>query len=128
MVGCKFVVHTASPFSLDKPKHENDLILPAVNGTLAAMKGCKMHGVKRIVITSSAESIFSTTDLKQTYFTRDDWTDVNRKNLSAYAKSKTLAEKAAWDFLQSLPEEERFELVCVNPGLVFGPNLNKANF
>ena len=64
MVGCKYVVHTASPFPLDKPKHENDLILPAVNGTLAAMRGCKMHGVKRIVITSSVAAISSPTDVK----------------------------------------------------------------
>ena len=128
MAGCKYVVHTASPFPLAKPKHENDLIQPAVNGTLAAMKGCQMHGVKRIVITSSIVAISKPTDTKKTDFTRDDWTDVNLKSVGAYEKSKTLAEQAAWDFLKGLPENERFEVVVINPGLVLGPNLNKANF
>ena len=105
-----------------------ELITPAVNGTLAAMKGCKKHGVKRIVITSSVAAIYKPTDLKQTSFSRNDWTDVKSKAVGAYEKSKTLAEKAAWDFLEALPENERFELVTVNPGLVLGPNLNKANF
>jgi len=64
MVGCKYVVHTASPFPLAKPKNDNDVIQPAVNGTMAAMRGCKMHGVKRIVITSSVASISFPADLK----------------------------------------------------------------
>jgi len=50
------------------------------------------------------------------------------KTCGAYEKSKTLAEKAAWDFVKALPEDEKFELVCINPGLVLGPNLNKCNF
>lgn len=61
-------------------------------------------------------------------FTADDWTDPSQKRVGAYEKSKTLAEKAAWEFVEKLPEDEKFELVCINPGLVLGPNLNKANF
>jgi nucleoside-diphosphate-sugar epimerase len=126
--GCQYVVHTASPFPLDKPKNEMELITPAVEGTLAAMKGCKKYGVKRIVITSSIVSLFKPTDTKKLHLTRADWTDVKRKDVAPYEKSKTLAEQAAWDFQKELPENEKFEIVVINPGFVLGPNLNKANF
>lgn len=92
------------------------------------MEGAKKHGVKRVVITSSVAAIYKPVDTKQRKYSRADWTDLARKDVSPYEKSKTLAEKAAWDFLKALPENERFELATVNPGLVLGPNLNKANF
>ena len=96
-----------------------ELITPAVEGTLAAMRGCHKHGVKRIVITSSAAAVYKGSDAKKTTFNRDDWTDVKAKGVTAYEKSKTLAEKAAWDFVANLPEDQKFEVVTINPGLVF---------
>ena len=92
------------------------------------MRGAQKHKVQRIVVTSSCASIWKPSDKNQTHFTPDVWTDTDSKGCAAYEKSKTLAEKAAWDFLKALPENERFELVCINPGLIMGPNLNKCNF
>lgn len=63
-------------------------------------------------------------DKKKTNFTREDWSDV--KVADPYSKSKTLAEKAAWDFVKALPQEEQFEIVTINPGLVLGPNFVTA--
>jgi nucleoside-diphosphate-sugar epimerase len=124
--GSTYVVHTASPFVLGKPKHEDLLIKPAVEGTMSVMRAAHKNKVKRVVITSSVVAIYLSADKKKLNFTVDDWTDL--KTAPAYDKSKTMAEKAAWDFQASLPEEERFEIVTICPGMVLGPNLNKANF
>jgi nucleoside-diphosphate-sugar epimerase len=124
--GSTYVVHTASPFPIAKPKNEDVLIKPAVEGTMAVVKAAHQNRVKRVVITSSVAAIYVSKDKKQKEFTVADWTDC--KIATPYEKSKTLAEKAAWDFQASLPEDERFEIVTVNPGLVLGPNLNKASF
>ena len=121
--GSKFVVHTASPFPLTTPKDENELIKPAVNGTLAVMRGCQKAKVERLVITSSIAAIGRK---DKDHFTVADWSDAD--NDKAYAKSKHLAEKAAWDFLKKLPEDQKFELATINPGLIIGPNLNSAQF
>lgn len=121
--GSVYVVHTASPFPIASPKDENELIEPAVNGTLAVMKGCRRAKVKRCVITSSVAAIM---DNNKSHFTEKDWS--NLAISKPYPKSKHLAEKAAWDFLKELPKEEQFELVTVNPGFVIGPNLNEAQF
>ena len=124
MEGSTYIVHTASPFPIEKPKDENVLIKPAVEGTLAVMKAARLNKVKRVVVTSSVASIFNTGVEGQTHFTEKDWTDPNVAQ--AYEKSKTLAEKAAWDFIENLPNDEKFELATINPGLVVGPNLNEA--
>ena len=79
------------------------LITPAVEGTRAALKGCHKYGVKRIVVTSSIVSIYKPTDKKKTEYSREDWTDTSRKDVTAYEKSKTLAERAAWDFFSQPP-------------------------
>lgn len=124
--GCMYVVHTASPFPVAAPKHEDELIKPAVEGTLGALRAAHKYRVKRVVITSSVAAIYRSADKAKTTFTTDDWTDL--KIASAYEKSKTMAEKAGWDFVASLPEDERFEFVTVNPGLVLGPNINECSF
>ena len=116
-------MHTASPFPIKQPKDENELIKPAVEGTLAVMKGCQLAKVKRVVVTSSVAAIMSQA---KDHFNHEDWSDVATS--SAYEKSKHLAEKAAWDFVAALPNEEKFEIATINPGLITGPNLNKAKF
>lgn len=118
--GCTYVIHTASPFMVRLPKDENDLIRPAVQGTMAVMRGAHMHKVQRVVITSSVASMHVTRDPNKTTFNVDDWSDLSIGN--AYDKSKTLAERSAWDFLDSLPPSQRFELVSINPGLILGPS------
>ncbi len=127
IAGMDYVVHTASPFVLESPKDENVLIKPAVEGTLAVVKAAHKHKVKRVVITSSVAAIMQQTEenIKLTY-TENDWTDINAAG--AYQKSKTLAERAAWDFRDSLPESERFELVIINPSLILGPTLIPGDF
>ena len=101
--GCDYVVHTASPFPDKEPKDENILIKPAVEGTLAVMRAAQKHKVKRVVITSSVAAIMMHTDAnKKDVYDESDWSELEA--CKAYEKSKTLAEKAAWDFLSSLPE------------------------
>jgi nucleoside-diphosphate-sugar epimerase len=95
--GCYYVVHTASPFPAVNPRDENDLIKPAVEGTLAVMRAAHKHKVKRVVITSSVAAImFHTPANRKPEYNESDWSEL--QGCGAYEKSKLLAEKAAWDF------------------------------
>ena len=78
------------------------------------------------MVTSSLVAIYKPTDTKQSKFNEKDWTDPNGKNVTPYEKSKTLAEKAAREYLAKLPENERFEFVTINPGFILGPNIHRA--
>ena len=118
--GSTYIVHTASPVLFDE-KDEEKLVKPAVSGTVAIMKAARKHGVKRVVITSSTAAIAGGQDIKKT-LTEEDWSELG-DDTAAYFKSKTLAEKAAWDFVKDLPEEEKFGLVTINPVVVMGPTL-----
>lgn len=115
--GCKAVIHTASPFPLVQPKNDDDLIRPAVDGTLRAMRAALDAGVMRVVLTSSMVAVLHAERPKGQPLTMADWTDVSAKTTTAYDKSKTLAEKAAWEFVRANPE---MKLTTVNPGLVCG--------
>ena len=109
------------------PKNKDDMIKPAVNGTLSVCKAAAANKVKRVVITSSCVAIMNRKDSGPgRKFTREDWSEVDMCDV--YSESKTLAEKAAWDFQKTLKDDEKFELVCINPGLVFGPSLVKCSF
>ena len=123
MVGCDFVLHVASPFINIEPKDENIYIKPAVEGTQRALKAAKKAGVKRVVLTSSMVSMLENAD-KSIDVNANSWTNVNGKNVSAYAKSKTLAEKSAWEFIKAQTDDAPMELTVVNPGPVFGPTLS----
>jgi len=123
MEGCDYVLHVASPFVTSQPKDENDLIKPAVEGTQRALKAAKKAGIKRVVLTSSMVAMMG--DASGTIeINQDSWTNVNAKHISAYLKSKTLAEKSAWDFINNQQGKEKLELVVVNPGPVYGPTLS----
>ena len=117
--GCRYVLHVASPFPMNIPKHEDDLIVPAREGALRVLRAAREAGVKRVVLTSSFAAIGYGHAPQETPFNETDWTDVNGKDVSAYAKSKTLAERAAWDFIAK--EGDGLELSVVNPVGVFGP-------
>ena len=108
---------------------EEGLVKPAVNGTMAAMKACQAAGVKRCVVTSSCASIaFCAEANRPEIFNESHWSDVDRpEGLHPYLKSKTLAEKVAWDFQKALPAAEKFEIVTICPGLVMGPPLKKES-
>lgn len=122
MEGCAYVLHVASPFPTQDPKDVNELIKPAVEGTLRVLRAAQRAGVKRVVLTSSFGAIgYGHPHEKQT-FDESDWTIVDGPGVSAYIKSKVLAERAAWDFVAS--EEGRdLELAVVNPPGIFGPVL-----
>lgn len=120
-------MHTASPFPIEQPKHEDVLIKPAVEGTMAVMRAAHKHKVKRVVITSScAAVIVQKPENQKEVYDENDWSDVTA--CGAYEKSKTLAEKAAWEFVHSLPEGEKFEVVTINPVLIMGPSLVDSDF
>ena len=121
--GCDYVMHVASPFVIANPKSEDEMIYPAVEGTLRMLRASKKAGVQRVVLTSSMVSMMG--GMKTCTVGPDDWTDINAPDVSVYTKSKTLAEKAAWDFMAKHSGEGGMEMVSINPGGVFGPPLGK---
>jgi nucleoside-diphosphate-sugar epimerase len=119
--GCDFVLHVASPFPLGAPKHEDDLIVPAREGALRVLAAARDAQVRRVVMTSSFAAIGYGVAPRDVPFTEEDWSNPDGNDISAYAKSKTLAERAAWDFVAR--EGSGLELAVVNPVGVFGPVL-----
>ena len=114
--GCAFVLHVASPFLMEEPIDENELIAPAVEGTKRVIAAAQLAGVKRLVLTSSTFAIIAGKDSGE--YGPSDWSDSDA-NIGAYAKSKTLAERAAWEAAKG----GNTELTVINPGAVFGPSL-----
>lgn len=122
MAGCEHVLHVASPFPAGIPKHEDEIIVPAREGTLRVLRAARDAGVRRVVLTSSFAAIGYGHAPQETPFDETRWTNLAAKGLTAYVKSKTLAERAAWDFIAR--EGGGLELAVVNPVGVFGPALN----
>jgi dihydroflavonol-4-reductase len=120
---CEFVMHVASPFVLANPKEPKDLISPAIDGTLRALRAAKKAGVQRLVLTGSTVSMMGS--MKTGTFSPSDWTDVDAPDINTYTKSKTLAEKAAWDFINEQSDDAPMELTVIAPGGVFGPPLGR---
>lgn len=117
--GCTHVAHVASPIPATAPKNEDDLIVPAREGTLRALRFARAAGVKRFVQTSSTAAIAYGRDRGTHTFTEADWTDVSHPDAYPYVKSKTLAERAARDWMAE--HGAGMEFVSVNPGMVLGP-------
>jgi len=118
VAGCTVVLHVASPFPPATPADEDELIRPAVDGTLRVLRAAAATGtVRRVVLTSSVAAVTSGNTSDPTHpLTEADW---SRPEAAApYAKSKTLAERAAWRFAE---EDGRIDLVSINPGMVLGP-------
>lgn len=121
---CTYVHHVASPFPPGKPKHEDELIKPAREGTLRLLRAAKDAGVRRVVLTSSFAAIGYGNPLGDgQVLTEKDWSNPNSSQIEPYPKSKTLAERAAWDFIEK--EGGEMELAVVNPVGIFGPILSK---
>ncbi len=127
MAGVDVLIHSASPFPLVIPANEDELIRPAVDGTLRALRAAKNVGVNRVILTSSNAAVFGR-DLPKgaKEFDETMWTDVNHPiGRAAYRRSKTLAERAAWDFVKN--EAPGIALTTINPSLVIGAPLD-TNF
>ena len=120
MEGCDYLLHVASPIALEN-HNEDFFVKPAVEGVKRALKFAKKHNIKKVLLTSSVAAIFDSIEEK-TYYDESDWSDPNNPTISHYAKSKTLAEKAAWEFIEK--ENNPFELAVINPALVIGPTLS----
>ena len=123
MDGVDILMHTASPFPLEQPKDEQEVIRPAVDGALRALRAAKAAGIKRVVMTSSAVAVMDS-DLApgKTAYNEENWTDLNHASVTPYGKSKTLAERAAWKFVTD--EAPEISLTTINPVLVTGPPLD----
>lgn len=121
VAGCEFVHHIASPFPSTVPDDENELIRPASEGALRVLRVSRDAGVKRVVMTSSFAAIGYGHRQRETAFTESDWSDTGSPDMQPYPKSKTLAERAAWDFIAR--EGGNLEFSVVNPVAVFGPVL-----
>ena len=121
VLDCDAIMHIASPVPIKQPKNPDDVIKPAREGTLHVLRAAKRAGIRRIILTSSEEAVSQRDDATTRVLTCEDWSDPNRRNISAYALSKTLSEKAAWEF----SKENDLALTSINPVLVLGPALEK---
>jgi dihydroflavonol-4-reductase len=121
VAGCEYVLHVASPLPAKVPKNEDELIVPAREGALRVLRASRDAGVKRVVLTSSFAAIGYGHKQQAAPFDETSWTDPSGDDVQPYAKSKTLAERAAWDFIAK--EGGALELSAVNPVGVFGPVL-----
>ena len=120
MEGCDYLIHVASPIALER-KSEDFFVKPAVAGVKRALKFAKKHKIKKVILTSSVAAIYHGIELKE-YYDESDWSDPENPSIDHYSKSKTLAEKAAWDFIEA--EGKPFEFTVINPALVIGPSLS----
>lgn len=117
--GCDYVMHVASP--LLATKNEEEVIRPAVDGVLRVLRAARDASVKRVVFTSTCGAIYYGHPLRAEPFDETSWTNIDGGDMSAYVKSKALAEQAAWNFMKS--EGGALELSVVNPSGIFGPAL-----
>jgi nucleoside-diphosphate-sugar epimerase len=121
VAGCEYALHVASPLPPGVPKHEDELIVPARDGALRVLRAARDAGVKRVVLTSSFAAIGYGYQPQSAPFDENNWTHLEGGDVAPYTKSKTLAERAAWDFIAK--EGGGLELSVVNPVAVFGPVL-----
>jgi dihydroflavonol-4-reductase len=120
--GCRYVHHVASPIPTAPPKDDDELIIPARDGALRVLGAAAAEGVERVVLTSSIAAVLYGVPRNKT-FDETDWSNPDGERIGAYEKSKTLAERAAWDFMAT-PAAGAMQLTTINPGLVLGPVLS----
>jgi nucleoside-diphosphate-sugar epimerase len=121
VAGCDYVIHVASPMPAAAPKHEDDLIVPARDGALRVLKAARDAGVRRVVLTSSCGAVYYGHPPQTAPFDESSWTNLAGE-MSAYVRSKAIAERAAWDFVAA--EGGTLELSVINPVGIFGPVLS----
>ncbi len=121
--GCGYVLHVASPFPPSQPRDPDELIVPARDGALRVLSAALDAGAERIVLTSSVAAIRNGgPPANGSTYTEDDWTDGEDTSLTPYTRSKTIAERAAWDLAAERGATDR--LAVVNPGAIIGPALS----
>jgi dihydroflavonol-4-reductase len=124
LAGCRYVLHVASPFPPEQPKDPQALIVPARDGALRVVRAALDAGVERIVLTSSVAAVRGSRASSATSpYTEADWTDGNDPSRTPYVRSKTLAERAAWDLVEETGANKR--LATIQPGAIIGPTLNE---
>ncbi|MBP6764958.1 MAG: NAD-dependent epimerase/dehydratase family protein, partial [Rubrivivax sp.] len=119
MAGCSHVAHLASPLPAGVPKDANELIAPARDGALRALRAAQAAGVQRFVMTSSVAAISYGRGRGVHHFTEADWTDLTKPGISPYIQSKTIAERAARDWVAA--HGAGMEFCTINPSVVLGP-------
>ena len=122
VAGCDSVIHVASPMPLAAPRTEDELIVPARDGVLRVLRAARDAKVGRVVLTSTCGAIYYGHPPQKEPFDETSWTDL-RGEMSAYVKSKAIAERAAWDFMAA--EGGALELAAINPSGIFGPVLGR---
>ena len=123
VAGCDFVLHVASPLGTGATRNDDELVIPAREGTLHVLRAASKAGVRRVVLTSSVAAIggIGTEEVRD----ETSWTDLDAPDVHAYRRSKTVAERAAWDFVAADPGG--MELATVLPSIVIGPVLSPDN-
>jgi dihydroflavonol-4-reductase len=124
LAGADALIHTASPFPLIQPKNEDDVVRPAVDGTLRALRSAKRANVSRVVLTSSGLAVLLAQPNGKSRLDESDWSSPNDPRATPYAKSKILAERAAWTFVEAEPA---IDLTVINPGFVIGAPLDRSS-
>src|SRR5688500_3096687 len=122
VAGCDYVLHVASPFPPAQPKDPDELIVPARDGALRVLGASLDAGVKRVVMTSSGAAVRHGRPPSAEPYDEADWTDGADPKRTPYVRSKTIAERAAWDLVRERGAEDR--LAVVNPGAIIGPTLS----
>lgn len=124
VAGCGYVLHVASPFPPQQPKDPDELVVPAREGALRVLRASLAAGVKRVVLTSSAVAVGGSgkPPVAGEAFTEEDWSDPDNPVMTPYGRSKTIAERAAWDFVREKGDTSR--LSVVNPSAILGPTLS----
>jgi nucleoside-diphosphate-sugar epimerase len=123
VAGCSHVLHVASPFPIEQPKDREAVVRPARDGALRVLRAATRASVKRVVMTSSTVAIMYTAENRPGHvYSEADWSDPARPDLTPYMVSKTVAERAAWDYVRATADAP--ELCCINPGFVQGPALD----
>ncbi|KQW35585.1 NAD-dependent epimerase/dehydratase family protein [Rhizobacter sp. Root404] len=117
--GCSHVAHLASPLPAGVPKHPDELIVPARDGALRALRAARAAGARRFVMTSSVAAIAYGRGRGVHHFTEADWTLLDKPGLTPYVRSKTIAERAARDWVAA--EGAELEFCTINPSVVLGP-------
>lgn len=121
--GCDSVIHTAAPYTAENPKDESIFLAPAVDGTMRVIKAAMQAGIHRVVLLSTIGAVFDGHEGEKKTFTEADWSNVEKPRL-IYHKAKTLAERSAWEFVNSKENTTGMELVAINPSNVMGPVLD----